>query len=197
MSPLLRTRSIAWPLFAALSAGLAFPGHAAKKTTYDISVALPAHRFKADGICGDLSGTARAGKFFEGLQRIETEQGVEFRRKSKAVREYPDEIRFWLEGAIEGCPASLPNTATSTLLLDFVKGVTVTAEWIDGNGPRTVSNLSVTRFPPTATWFMGDEQPRWGLSIKVPSNGVSISTALDVSVLSESGHKVMNFTFAL
>ena len=197
MSPLLRTRSIAWPLFAALSAGLAFPGHAAKKTTYDISVVLPAHRFKADGICGDLSGTARAGKFFEGLQRIETDQGVEFRRKSKVVREFPDEIQFWLEGAIGVCPASLPNTATSTVLLDFVKGVTVTADWIDGSSGKTASNLSVTRFPPTATWFMGDEQPRWGLSIKVPSNGVSISTALDVSVLSESGHKVMNFTFAL
>jgi hypothetical protein len=197
VTPLLKTRSVPWFFFAALSAGLALPGYAAKKTTYETFVALPAHHFKADGICGDLSGRASAGKFFEGLQRIETEQGVEFRRKSKAVREFPDEIQFWLEGAIGACPASLPNTGTSTALLDFVKGVTVTADWIDGDSPRTVSNLSVTKFPPVATWFMEYEQPQWGLSIKVPSNGVSISTALDVSVLSESGHKVMNFTFAL
>ncbi len=197
MTPLIRTRSIAWSLFAVLSAGLAFPGHAAKKTTYDNSVVLPAHHFKTDGICGDLAGTASAGNFFEGLQRIETDQGVEFRRKSKVVREFPDEIQFWLEGAIGGCPSSLSNTATSTALVDFVKGVTVTADWVDGDSGKTVSNLSVTKFPPIATWFMESEQPRWGLSIKVPSNGVSISTALDVSVLSESGHKVMNFTFAL
>jgi hypothetical protein len=160
-------------------------------------VALPARHFKADGICGDLSGRASAGKFFEGLQRIETEQGVEFRKKSKVVREFPDEIKFWLEGAIGACRASLPNTATSTPLTDFVNGVTVTADWIDGDGGKPVRNLSVTKFPPIATWFMDDEQPRWGLSIKVPSSGVSISDTLDVSVLSETGRKIVNFTFAL
>jgi hypothetical protein len=197
VTPLLNTRSIPWLFFAALSAGLAIPGYAAKKTTYDIFVALPAHHFKTDGICGDLAGRASAGKFFEGLQRIETEQGVEFRRKSKAVREFPDEIKFWLEGAIGACPAALPNTATSAVLTDFVNGVTVTADWMDGDTAKTISNLSVTKFPPIATWFMEFEQPRWGLSIKIPSSGVSISSALDVSVLSESGHKVMNFTFAL
>lgn len=197
MTPLITTRSMRWVFFAALSAGLALPGHAAKKTTYETVMVLPGHRFKTDGVCGDLSGTATAGNFFKGLQRIETEQGVEFRRKSKVVREFPDEIQFSLEGAIGSCPASLPNSATSVELDDFVKGVKVTADWVDGGYDKQVSNLSVTKFPPIATWFMEYQQPRWGLMIKIPSNGVSISTALDVSVLSESGRKVMNFTFAL
>ena len=186
-----------WLFFAALSAGLALPGHAAKKTTYETVMVLPGHRFKTDGICGDLAGTASAGKFFNGLQRIETEQGVEFRRKSKVVREFPDEIQFSLEGAIGSCPASLPNSATSTVLNDFVKGVKVTADWTGGDNAKTVDNLSLTKFPPVVGWFREYEQPRWGLMIKIPSNGVSISNGLDVSVLSESGHKVMNFTFAL
>jgi hypothetical protein len=183
--------------FAALSAGLALPGHAAKKTTYETFVVLPAHRFQADGICGDLTGTASAGKFFNGLQRIETEQGVEFRRKSKVVREFPDEIEFSLEGAIGSCPASLPNSATRTVLNDFVNNVRVTADWTDGDNSRAISNLSVTKIPPITGWFREFEQPRWGLSITIPSNGVSILNALDVSVLSASGHTVMNFTFAL
>jgi hypothetical protein len=186
-----------WLFFAALSAGLALPGHAAKKTTHKTFVVLPAHRFQADGICGDLSGTASADKFFKGLQRTETEQGAEFRRKSKVVREFPGEIEFSLEGAIGSCPASLPNSATSTVLNDFVNNVRVTADWTDGDNSRAISNLSVTRIPPITGWFRESERPRWGLSIKIPSNGVSISNSLDVSVLSKSGHKVMNFTFAL
>src|SRR5271170_2146031 len=105
-----------WLLFAALSAGLAFPGHATPKTTYEAFVVLPAHRFETDGICGDLSGTATAGRFLKGLQRIETAQGVEFRKKSKVVLEFPDEIEFSLEGAIGSCPRSLPNSATSMAL---------------------------------------------------------------------------------
>jgi hypothetical protein len=197
VTPLLQTRSTPWLFFAALSAGLVFPGHAAKKTTYEIVVVLPAHRFEADGICGNLSGTASAGNFFKGLQRIETEQGVEFRRKSKVVREFPDEIEFSMEGAIGSCPASHPNSATNTVLNDFVNNLRVTADWIDGDNGKKASNLSVTKTPPTVGWFREYEQPRWGLSIKIPSNGISISSALDVSVLSESGHKVMNFTFAL
>ena len=197
MTPLLTTRSMPWLFFAALSAGLAFPGHAAKKTTYEAFVVLPVHRFKTDGICGDLSGTATAGNFLKGLQRIETEQGVEFRRKSKVVREFPGEIEFSLEGKIGSCPGSLPNSATSTVLSDFVNNVRVTADWTDGDSSRAIRNLSVTKIPPITGWFRESEQPRWELSIKIPSNGVSISSALDVSVLSESGHKVMNFTFAL
>jgi hypothetical protein len=188
---------VPWLFFVALSAGLALPGHAAKKTTHETSLVLPAHRFQADGVCGDLMGRASAGKFFNGLQRIETEQGVEFRRKSKVVREFPDEIEFSLEGAIGSCPASLPNSATSTELNDFVNNLTVTADWTGGDNAKTVGNLSVTKIPPIVGWFREYEQPRWGLSIKIPSNGVSISNALDVSILSESGHRVMNFIFAL
>ncbi|MGA9569203.1 MAG: hypothetical protein WBS17_03900 [Candidatus Acidiferrales bacterium] len=131
------------------------------------------------------------------MQRIETEQGVEFRRKSKVVRESPDEIQFSLEGAIGSCPASLPNSATSVELDDSVKGVKVTADWTGDDNAKSVDNLSVTKFPPVVGWFREYEQLRWGLSIKIPSSGVSISNALDVSVLSGGGHKVMNFTFAL
>jgi hypothetical protein len=197
VTPLFTTRSMPSLFFVALSAALAAPGHAAKKTTYETFVVLPAHRFQTDGICGDLSGKASAGKFFNGLQRIETEQGIEFRRKSKIVYEFPDEIEFSLEGAIGSCPASIPNSATSTALNEFVNNVKVTADWTDGGNRRAISNPSVTKTPPITGWFSESEQPRWGLSIKIPSNGVSISNTLDVSVLSESGHKVMNFKFAL
>jgi hypothetical protein len=185
-----------WLFFAALSAGLAFPGHGAKKTTYEAFVVLPVHRFKTDGICGDLSGTATAGNFLKGLERIETEQGVEFRRKSKVVREFPGEIEFSLEGKIGSCPGSLPNSATSTALNDFVNNLRITADWTDGDNSKRVSNLSVTTTPPVVGWMREYEEPRWGVEVTIPSNGVSISDALDVSILSESGHKVTNFTFA-
>jgi hypothetical protein len=197
VSSLRETRTVPWLFIAAFSARLAIPGQAAKKTIYGTFVVLPAHRFQTDGICGGLSGTATAGNFFKGLQRIETEKGVEVRRKSKVVREFPDEIQFSLEGAIGSCPASLPNSQTSTVLNAFVNNVKVTADCIDGDNGRTVSNLSAAKTPPIVGWFEEYQRPRWGLTIIIPSNGVSISTALDVSILSDNGHNVMNFTFAL
>ena len=191
------TRCSLWLFFLALFTGLALPGYAEKKTKFESSILVPTHRFEADGFCGTLTGSAAAGDFFKGLQRIETQQGVEFRKKSSIVREFPAEIDFALSGSIGSCPLSLPNSQTAESLNDFVKGLSVVAEWIDGDASRTVRDLSITKTPPITRWFAEYETPAWGLRIQVPSKDVAVTNALVISLLSENGHKAMNFTFSL
>ena len=192
-----RGRAILWLLFATIVVSPMLSGYAAKKITYESSISLPVHQFEADGFCGALAGWVRAGDFLKGLQRIETEQGVEFRKKSKSVREFPEEVDFDLTGTISSCPTSLPNSETVASLNDFVNSLSISADWLDGNVSQAVGELSITRTMPTTRWFSEYEKPQWGLSIKVPSKAVPIVSVLVVSLLSKSGHKVMNITFAL
>lgn len=197
MTRLLGSRGSLWLFFLAFLTGLALPGYAEKKTKFESSTLVPTHRFEADGFCGTLTGSVGAGDFFKGLQRMETQPGVEFRKKSKIVREFPEEIDFALTESIGSCPLSLPNSQTAESLNDFVKRLSVVAEWIDGDASRTVRDLSVTKTPPITQWFAEYETPTWGLRIRIPSKDVAIRNALVVSLLSKSGHKVMNFTFSL
>ncbi|MFZ0584182.1 MAG: hypothetical protein WAN72_02965 [Candidatus Acidiferrales bacterium] len=197
MNTFTKSRGVLWLFCLTLFAGLCVPGYATTKTKYEALIFVPMHGFEADGFCGTLSGSVSAGNFFKGLQRIESDRGVEFRRKSLNVRNFPDELDIALEGPIGSCPLSLPNSATSDSLADFVKGLKVEAEWIDGNASQTVGDLSVTKFPPITRWFAEYERPTWQLQIKVPSKDVAITRALVVSLVSDSGHKVMNYSFSL
>jgi hypothetical protein len=197
MRRLVRERGILWLFFATIVASPMLAGYAAKKTTYESSISLPIHQFEADGFCGTLAGWVRAGDFLKGLQRIETKQGIEFRKKSKIVRQFPEEVGFDLTGTIGSCPTSLPNSETVASLNDFVNSLSISADWLDGNVSQTVGDLSVTRTLPVTRWFSEYEKPQWGLSIKVPSKAVPIVSVLVVSLLSKSGHKMMNITFAL
>jgi hypothetical protein len=197
MRILVRRRGILWLFFATLAAGPMLGGYATKKTTYESSISLPIHQFETEGFCGTLAGWVSAGDFLKGLQRIETEQGIQFRKKLKIVGQFPGEVDFDLKGTIGSCPTSLPNSETVDSLNDFVNGLSVSADWLDGNARQTVGDLSITRSMPMTRWFSEYEKPQWGLSIKVPSRDVPILDVLVVSLLSKSGHEVTNFTFAL
>lgn len=192
-----KSRGVLWIFCLTLFAGLCLPGYATTKTKLEALISVPMHRFEADGFCGTLSGSVSAGNFFKGLQRIESDQAVAFRRKSQIVRNFPDELDIAFEGPIGSCPLSLPNSATGDSLAHFVKGLSVEAEWIDGNARKSVSNLSVTKFPPITRWYVEYETPTWRVQIQVPSKDIAITGTLVVSLDSESGHRVMNYTFSL
>jgi hypothetical protein len=197
VSVLPKSRGVLWIFFLTLFAGLCLPGYAATKTKYETLILVPMHGFEADGFCGTLSGSVTAGNFFKGLQRVESDQGVEFRRKSLIVRNFPDELDIALDGPIGSCPLSLPNSATGDSLADFVKGLSVEAEWIDGSARQSAGDLSVTKFPPITRWFAEYEKPTWRLQIKVPSKDIAITRPLVISLVSGSGHRLMNYTFSL
>jgi len=197
MRILLRGRGVLWLFFSTLGIGLLLPSYAAMKTTYESSISLPVRSFETDGFCGTLAGWVSAGDFLKGLQRIKTKQGIEFRKESKTVRQFPGEVDFDLKGSIGSCPTSLPNSETVDSLNNFVNGLSISADWLDGNVTQTVGDLSITRTMPITRWFSEYEKPQWGLSIKIPSKDVPIVDVLVVSLLSRSGHRVMNFTFAL
>ncbi|MGC1595367.1 MAG: hypothetical protein WA774_08435, partial [Candidatus Acidiferrales bacterium] len=106
MNTFTKSRGVLWLFCLTLFAGLCVPGYATTKTKYEALIFVPMHGFEADGFCGTLSGSVSAGNFFKGLQRIESDRGVEFRRKSLNVRNFPDELDIALEGPIGSCPLS-------------------------------------------------------------------------------------------
>jgi hypothetical protein len=168
-----------------------------KKTKYDQSVPIPRQSLERNGVCGALAGNMTAGDFFRDLERREAPGGIEFRKKSQVIREFPPELSVALTGTIGSCPTSVPNSASTSSLTDFINHLKVGAEWTNRAGPRPVPNLLVVRHLPRDVWWPETDPPRWGLEIKVPSKDVPLTDSLIISIQSEDGHRVMNFTVEL
>src|SRR5208282_3669281 len=148
-SPQLMPMLFAIGLLAALVAGAS----AEKKKKYDKSIMIPSESLQSTSLCGALAGNMSAGDFFKNLERRESSGGIEFRQKSQVVREFPSELSIVLTGTIGSCPASVPNSASTSSLTDFINNLKVDAEWTNGAGPRPVSDLFVVKHGPQDVWW--------------------------------------------
>lgn len=168
-----------------------------KKTKYDLALPVPAQPFRHDTVCGVLGGDVTAGDFFRGLERRETADGIEFRRKSQVIHDFPAELSVVLSGTIGSCPTSVPNSVSAASLTNFINQLKIAAEWSNGAGARPVSDISVIRHAPPEVWWPETDAPHWKLEIKVPSKDVPLTDSLSISIQSEDGHRLMDFTVAL
>jgi hypothetical protein len=197
LNSLRKTRGALWLFGLTLLSGLWLPGFAERKTKFESGIFSPMRQLETDGFCGSLSGSLSAGDFFQGLPRVESESGVEFRRKSKVVRQFPDELDIALQGPPGSCPLALPNSQTGESPDEFVRGLSVEAQWVDRDASPSIRDHSVSKSPPRTRWFAEYEKPTWGFKIQVLSQDVAITRALVVSLISASGDRVANSTFSL
>jgi hypothetical protein len=168
-----------------------------KKTKYDQTLPIPSQAFRRDTICGGLGGDVTAGDFFAHLERIETDGGVEFRRKSQVIRDFPARLSVVLSGTIGSCPRSVPNLAPISMLTDFVNQLKISAEWISGPASRPVLDLSVVRHPPREVPWPETDPPNWGLDITIASKDVPLTDLLNLSIQSADGHRLLDFMVGL
>jgi len=196
MPPLDSRQVLVFAAIALLMTSAAGPS-AGKKTKYDQFLAIPAQAFQRDAICGGLGGDVTAGDFFAHLERIETDGGVEFRRKSQVVRDFPAQLSVVLAGTIGSCPRSVPNLAPISALTDFINQLKISAEWIRGPASRPVLNLSVVKHPPREVLWPETDPPHWGLDITLPSKDVPLTDLLNLSIQSADGHRLLDFMVGL
>jgi len=181
----------------ALPMAFAAGASSGKKTKYDQSLPIPAQSFRRDAVCGGLGGDVTAGDFFGSLERVETAGGIEFRRKSQVIRNFPNELSVVLSGTIGSCPRSVPNSASISSLTDFVNQIKVAVAWTNAAGARPVPNLSVVKQNPKEVPWPETDSPHWGLEIKVPSKDVPLTDLLSILIQSEDGHRLLDFTVGL
>jgi len=171
-------------LLLAPSAPAQSEGLAGKMHEYKDDVALSTGQIRADDVCVNFIPVMQSLGFFNGLERIDTSQGSEFRRNSNPVDFFPDYLTIEINIRIEVCDANIYTPAKTP---DVIRGMQFRVQWKRGLYLRPVANVAIERKP----LIMEEGDNRMLYVIKVRDHNVPLTDHLILSVISAKG-KIMS-----
>src|ERR1700679_4232397 len=102
---------------------------------YKEVVPLSSGQVRDGNVCVNFSPVMTSGEFFDGLQRHETPSGDEFRKNSRVVTNFPEQLTVQLQLSISVCDADIYTPAPAP---GFVNGIRFKAQWKRGLAMRPV-----------------------------------------------------------
>lgn len=159
-------------------------GLTGKMHEYKDDVALSTGQIRTGDVCVNFIPVMQSPGFFNGLERIDTSQGSEFRRNSNPVYFFPDYLTIEINIRIEVCDANMYTPAKTP---DVIKGMQFRVQWKRGLYLRPAANVTIDRKP----LVMEEGDNRLLYVIKVRDHNVPLSDHLILSVISASG-KIMS-----
>lgn len=159
-------------------------GLTGKMHEYKDDVALSTGQIRTGDVCVNFIPVMQSLGFFNGLERIDTSQGSEFRRNSNPVYFFPDYLTIEINIRIEVCDANMYTPAKTP---DVIKGMQFRVQWKRGLYLRPAANVTIDRKP----LVMEEGDNRLLYVIKVRDHNVPLSDHLILSVISASG-KIMS-----
>jgi hypothetical protein len=155
------------------------------------------------GSCFRLSGQLTARDFFDGLRRVDTDEGTTYLLHNKPVAEFPDELLVTFHLLDFPCSRDLKDTAVRPPITpEIVGGLRLHFYWKDGVALRPVDGskriaASVTRLTPYAPQAAEELAPRfqWNYTFTVPSASVPLTNDL-VLIIETEDHKIAARTAA-
>src|SRR5271154_1229872 len=171
-------------LLLAPSARTQSEGLTGKIHEYRDDVALSTGQIRSDDVCVNFIPVMQSFGFFNGLERIDTSQGSEFRRNSNPVDFFPDYLTIEINIRIEVCDANIYTPAKTP---DVIKGMQFRVQWKRGLYLRPVANLTIERKP----LVLEEGDNRMLFVIRLRDHGVPLSDHLILSVISAKG-KIMS-----
>jgi hypothetical protein len=156
-----------------------------------------------NGSCFRLSGGVTAPDFFDGLRRIDTDEGTSYLLQNKPVTEFPAELLVTFHVLDFPCSRNLKDTdVRPPLTPEIISSLSLHFYWKDGVALRPVEasrrvSASVTRLTPFARQASEELAPRfqWNYTFTVQSGGVPITNGLVLIIRSED-HKIAARTAA-
>jgi hypothetical protein len=156
-----------------------------------------------NGSCFRLSGGVTARDFFDGLRRIDTDDGTTYLLNNKPVTEFPDELLLTLHLLDYPCSRDLKDTAVRPPITpEIMSALRLHFYWKDGVALRPVdsskrTNASVTRLAPFAKQSEDELAPRfqWNFAFTIQSAGVPLTHDL-VLIIESEDHKIAARTAA-
>ncbi|MGB8800891.1 MAG: hypothetical protein WCC97_09400 [Candidatus Acidiferrales bacterium] len=159
-------------------------GLTGKMHEYKDDVALSTGQIRTGDVCVNFIPVMQSLGFFNGLERIDTSQGSEFRRNSNPVYFFPDYLTIEINIRIEVCDANMYTPAKTP---EVIKGMQFRVQWKRGLYLRPAANVTIDRKP----LVMEEGDNRLLYVIKVRDHNVPLSDHLILSVISASG-KIMS-----
>lgn len=153
---------------------------------YDGGVFFETDGSLPNGVCFRVSGHLRSPTFFDNLKRIDTEQGVVFRRGTETVAQFPDELVLSFVIRDLSCtPGLSPAGKRMYLTREMMSTLYLSLYWKRGVELRPLKvskelRASVERIEPFAASLTAELPKRfeWSYEIAVSSSGVPVSDSL-------------------
>ncbi len=160
---------------------------------YRQRVRLGADMVNFDNTCVFFTASMTAGDFFDGLRRIKTPTGAEFRKGSSVVDHFPEKISVEIRGVVTKCSENPREVLVPGLAADFMSSLRFEAQWGRGSEFQPAENLSAQTSPRPLSKLKNI----WTYTVTIPSKDVPLTDHLVVSVLSKEGKKVTRFSARL
>src|ERR1700689_5059961 len=147
---------------------------------YKEVVPLSSGQVRDGNVCVNFGPVMTAGDFFDGLQRHETPSGDEFRKNSRVVTNFPEQLTVQVQLSISVCDADIYTPAPAP---GFVNGIRFKAQWKRGLAMRPVEQFAIQRVAIPSE--EGDS--RMLFLLKIRDKNVPLTDHLIISVISPQG----------
>jgi hypothetical protein len=183
--PLLKCALVVCCLYPATPAlAQSSEGNTGKIHEYKDDVALSTGQIRRGDICVNFIPVLQSGSFFDGLERIDSPQGSEFRKNSRVVTNFPDFMTVEMNVRIEDCDTDVYTPVPTP---DFVKGIHFRVQWKRGLAMRPVASVSIEQKPV----LMDEGDNRKLFLMYIHDRDVPLTDHLIISVIGADG-KIMS-----
>ncbi|HKW36166.1 MAG TPA: hypothetical protein VJN92_24400 [Candidatus Acidoferrum sp.] len=161
-------------------------GHDQTVWNYDGGVLFETDGSLPNGVCFRIYGIMNSGEFFDGLKRIDTDKGTQFRRGTETVTKFPDSVTVAFTIRDQLCPPGIQQVGTRKYMTQkMIDELRLSLYWKHGVDLKPVKDAKeiashVDRIQPYATSLAADLPARyeWSFELVVPSAGVSLLDSL-------------------
>jgi hypothetical protein len=150
-----------------------------KRTKHSSTVPMSSAEGKTGSLCVSFSAGMTA-PLFEGLERVETPSGTEFRRSKETVKNFPEIVEVQLWAKPYGCKSASWKVQPKDLGADILNSMAFEVFWKHDTELRPAQIISSNR-----KHFAGANQ--WFFLIQVRSSEVPLSDHLVLSILTADG----------
>jgi hypothetical protein len=164
-----------------------------QKRKYSKTVSFGVRRVHVDDACMTIYASLLAPDFFDNLERIQTPQGAEFRKKSDVVKTFPETIFVKIRAFVSKCGGGSTAEQEALSEVKLMESLSFEASWERDSETRTIGQVSIKRSPKTRSAFYHD----WVYELSVPSRDVPLTDHLTVSIFTQDGKSIASFTAAL
>jgi hypothetical protein len=163
---------------------------------YDGGVLFETDGSLPNGVCFRIYGTMNAEEFFDGLKRIDTDDGTQFLRGTETMTKFPDSVTVSFSIRDQLCPPEAQQAGTRKYMTQkMLDELRLSLYWKHGvelrpaKGAKEVGSR-VDRIQPYATALTAELPARyeWSYEFVVPSAGVSLMDSLAFVFRTPDGH---------
>ncbi|HKW62357.1 MAG TPA: hypothetical protein VJN89_07430 [Candidatus Acidoferrum sp.] len=161
-------------------------GHDKTVWNYDGGVLFETDGSLPNGVCLRIYGIMKGGDFFDGLKRIDTDKGTQFRRGTETVTTFPDSVTVSFSIRDQLCPPGTQQVGTRKYMTQkMIDDLRLSLYWKHGVDLHPVKDAKeiasqMDRIQPYATSLAAELPARyeWSFEFVVPSSGESLMDSL-------------------